>query len=72
MSPYEDLASAIILLAVKDWRSAMSRLRKNPNNLSAQRTRNDTERFFLSQWFGVLTQINGEELLRRLKEELSE
>ncbi len=72
MDPYVELRDAIILLAVKDWRSAMSRLRKNPNSLSAQHTRSDTERFFLSQWFGVLTQINGEELLRRLKEELSE
>ena len=69
MDPYEKLASAIILLAVKDWRKAMSRLRKNPHNMDAQSVRGETERFFLSRWFGKLTELDGEVLLQKLKEE---
>ena len=69
--PYENLANAIILLAVKDWRGAMSSLMKNPHNVEAMRIRGETERFFLSDWFGKLTELDGEELLRKLREELS-
>lgn len=69
MDPYERLANAIILQAVKDWRGAMVRLRKRPNNHDAEWIRNETEKFFLSGWFGVLTKLDGKALLRKLKEE---
>lgn len=47
----------------------MVRLRKRPNNHDAERIRNETEKFFLSGWFGVLTKLDGKALLRKLKEE---
>lgn len=72
MNAYEKLANAIIMQAVKDWRGAVSKLRKNPNNRDAQGTRNETERFFLSGWFGKLTKLDGEVLLQKLEEELWE
>ena len=69
LKPEECLANAIILQAVDDWREAMKRLWKNPNNKSAQSDRNECERFFLSEWFMVLTKVEGETVLSRLKAE---
>jgi len=60
VSPYEDLASAIILRAVKDYRRSYN-----------SRELEDIEGFFRSDWFGVLTNIDGEMLIRRLREEKS-
>lgn len=60
ISPYEDLANAIILRAVKDYRRSYN-----------SRELEDIERFFRSDWFGVLTNIDGEMLIRRLREEKS-
>ena len=33
MEPYEDLANAIILLAVKDWRMAAKTLKRKPDRM---------------------------------------
>lgn len=58
MTPYENLANAIILKAVKDYRRA-----------SSKRTMEEIERFFRSGWFQVLTKIDGEMLIRELRKE---
>lgn len=58
MDPYEELANAIVLQAVKDYRNA-----------ELQQDRNEIERFFRSDWFGVLTAIDPEALIHKLKEE---
>ena len=71
MKPEELLANAIILQAVDDWREAMKRLWKNPDNKSAQSDRDECERFFLSEWFMVLTKVDGEAMLSRLKAEFA-
>ena len=71
MDAYEHLANAIILQAVRDWQRAMMRLRKRSTNPDAESIRLETERFFLSSWFGALTTMDGKELLRKLKEDLA-
>ena len=58
MDPYEELANAIVLQAVKDYRNA-----------ELQQDMNEIERFFRSGWFGVLTTIDPEVLIHKLKEE---
>lgn len=58
MNPYESLAAAIIMQAVKDYR----------NNRRAQ-SREEIERFFRSDWFGALTRINPEQLIAQLRKE---
>lgn len=67
---YENLANAIILQAVKDYRMALKSLKANPRNRDALADRNEIERFFRSQWFSVLTSVDGEMLIRSLKEEV--
>lgn len=69
MEPEEALANAIILQAVKDYRVAMKKLRKRPKNESAKLMVSDCEAFFRSEWFKDLTNLNGEVLLKRLREE---
>ena len=54
---YEKLAQAIILQAVRDYRNG------------CYQTRCSIERFFRSEWFMVLTNLNGEMLIKRLQEE---
>ena len=58
MDAYENLANAIVLLAVKDYRDS-----KHPA------TRASIERFFRSQWFQVLTSLDGEKLIADLRRE---
>ena len=55
---YEKLAEAIILQAVKDYRDSCS-----------YQMRCSIERFFRSEWFMVLTSLDGEMLIKRLREE---
>ena len=56
--PYENLANAIILQAVKDYR-----LHDDEKELAS------IERFFRSGWFSVLTSINPEMLISKLRKE---
>ena len=69
MTEYEMLANAIIEQAAKDFRAAQKKLKKNPYNVTAQRTIREVEAFFLSNWFKVLTTANGPTILKMLKEE---
>lgn len=67
--PFENLANAIVLQAVKDYRSALQRLKKDRNIYSARRMKEEVERFFLSGWFSELTELNGAFLMRKIREE---
>lgn len=67
--PYENLANAIVMQAVKDYRMARHKLRKRPKNADAKVMLEGCERFFLSDWFENLTNVNGEIVLRKLQQE---
>lgn len=60
MNPYEELANAIVLQAVKDYR-----LTDDEAELV------EIERFFRSGWFGVLSKVDPEYLIRNLRKEKS-
>lgn len=60
---FESLANAIIIQAVDDYRAALS-LKVKP-----RRTIMHIERFFRGDWFRALTTVDGETLIRRLREE---
>ena len=67
--PYEELANAIILQAVQDYRRALRALRRNPSIVLAEDVKTEVERFFLSDWFQALTNIDGEYMVKKLQEE---
>ena len=58
MDPYQELANAIVLQAVKDYR-----LHDNEQELAR------IERFFRSDWFSVLTNVNPVILITKLRKE---
>lgn len=70
MDQFEGLANAIIIQAAADYRLALKQLRQNPLFQPAIRMSYEVERFFRSDWFSILTCINGMELLARLKTEV--
>ena len=57
-TPYENLANAILLQAVKDYR-----LHDDEPELAS------IERFFRSGWFNTLTSIDPEMLIAKLRKE---
>ena len=57
-TPYENLANAIVLQAVKDYR-----LHDDEQELAS------IERFFRSNWFNTLTSIDPEMLISKLRKE---
>jgi len=52
------LAAAIVERAVWDWQKAMSQLEDNPDYQHAWAAKDEIERFFESEWFGFLCDIN--------------
>ena len=69
MDNYEELANAIILQGVKDWRQAVRTQKKHPRYQPALTMREECERFFLGEWFGMLTKVDGRMILQKLKQE---
>lgn len=69
MNPYETLANAIVLSAVRDYRAALKRVRKKPKDKGAIRDAMECERFFRSGWYAVLTNVSGEYLITQLRKE---
>ena len=67
--PYENLANAIVLQAVKDYRDAIKRLKKKSSNQAAMADAMECERFFRSGWFGVLSKVDPEFLIKELRKE---
>ena len=70
--PYQDLANAIILMAVKDYRDVLKKLKKRPRYGPAQDMKNEVERFFRSDWYRELTSVDGKVLIKKLQAEVSE
>ena len=70
ISPWQKLANAIVEQAVKDYRIEQARVKANPHNSDhAKAEIRKLERFFRSQWFEALTDVDGRLVLSRLKKE---
>lgn len=68
-NPFENLANAVIVQACEDYRAAAKALRKNPHSQTAAGDIRSLERFFHSAWYGALTAVDGDFLIRRLRAE---
>lgn len=71
-NPYERLANGIVLQAVSDYRAALKKIKRNPKNREAVDEALQIEKFFRSQWYQVLTSVNGEYLINKIRAEASE
>ena len=65
---WENLANAIILSSVKDYKRALLHLKRNPDSRSARLAAEREEKFFYSSWFEVLTDLDPSYLIRKMKE----
>jgi len=86
---FSNLANAIIIQAVKDYREAIHFLKHHPhtpdldteeakkdirkitllnNIIKNEGERDDVERFFRSGWFGERTALDGDVLLKQIRE----
>ena len=63
---YQNLADAIILQAVKDYKMALEMKKCTLK----RRTIRDCERFFKSQWFCILNDADGEKIMERIRKEV--
>ena len=67
---YQNLVSAIVMRAVKDYRRALRHLRRDPPHEPSRYRKREIERFFRSQWFADLCDLNGEMLIKELQKEV--
>ena len=69
-NPYENLANAIIVKACDDYRVALRGLRRNPSDRNYMDEALQLERFFHSAWYQELTTVDGDFLIRKIREEI--
>jgi len=69
---YENLANAIVLSAVEDYKAALLRQKRNPESISAAEDLKRLEKFFYSDWYEVLTDLDPGYLIRKMKEMIEE
>lgn len=69
LQPYEVLFNAVIMQAVRDYRDARRRLKRKPDDREASASMQEVTRFFHSDYFSLLTRLDGPSILQRLMEE---
>ncbi len=67
-----NLAKEIVLRACIDYKKAVKKLKKKPNDITATKMKRSCERFFNSEWCECLTNIPGETMLKTINLELQE
>ena len=68
-TPYENLANAIIISAVRDYKKALRKLNKYPENAAALETKAEVEEFFHSKWFETLTKADPAYIIEKIRAE---
>ena len=66
--PYKNLAAAIVINAVNDYRKALRKLRKYPDNEAALSEKRELERFFRSNWCSMLSDIDGDVIINKIQQ----
>ena len=69
MAAIENLSNAIITQAALDYRSALRKLRKKPDDAKALSTKEEIEKFFHSSWFALLSRADGDYIIEQIRME---
>ena len=69
---YHELAKAIILQAIKDFKPAYLRLKKRPDDKAATARVKEITEFFCSEYFCLLSEMDGPRLLKQIIHKLDE
>lgn len=67
---YNELANAIIVQAIKDYRNVLRAIHNFSKDASVLRECRRIEKFFRSEWFSVLTDVDPEYLIGKIKAEV--
>lgn len=67
---YKSLANAIITQAVKDFRAAYKRKQRFPEDNKANKDIRIITSFFCSQYFQILSDLDGPRLLKKIIEKM--
>ena len=70
MNCWQALANAIIINAVKEYLAALRRLKRHPNNPAMSNKIQELEHFFHSEWYELLTNVNPDYLIGRLRKQV--
>ena len=69
-NPRQDLANAIIAQAAEDYRAALERLEVDPKHEKSKWMLTDVERFFHSDYFRLMTRLDPDYILDRIRNEV--
>lgn len=69
MTGHQALANTIVKQAAQDYLAALKTLRRHPDSKAAMAEAMEIECFFHSPWYGVLTQVDPDYLIDRLRKE---
>lgn len=64
---FQRLAMAIVKQAVLDYHKVLQTLKYSPHDRGALAEKDSLEVFFRSQWFSVLCDLDGEELITMIR-----
>lgn len=70
IAAYERLANAIVSRAARDYSLALKAQKRNPENTNVMRIISDCERFFRSEYYRILTDIDGEWLMDQIRKKI--
>ena len=72
MDFYTELANAIVIQAAKDYRKALKILKRYPRYEPAKAVVAEVEEFFRSDWYRMLTSVDAEMLMRKIRREIND
>ena len=72
MDFYTELANAIVIQAAKDYRKALKTLKRYPRYEPAKAVVAEVEEFFRSDWYRMLTSVDAEMLMRKIRREIND
>ena len=70
MDGWRNLANAIIETAAHDYRKALTTLRRYPGSYTAMRQKQKLEKFFRSDLYAALTDVDGEYMIEKLRKDV--
>lgn len=72
MDFYTELANAIVIQAVKDYRNALKTLKRYPRYEPAKAVVAEVEEFFRSEWYRTLTSVDADMLMTKIRREIND
>ena len=70
MTCWQALANAIVVQAAKDYLRELRTLKRHPNCIASKQQALALEEFFHSDWYELLTDVNPDYLIQRLRKKV--